>query len=123
MRHLDHVQILGFVQDLADLYQTADLVVVPLRGGAGTRIKILEALSYGRCVVSTTVGAEGLAITSGAELVLADTPATFAAACVALLEDPVRARAMAQNGQEFRRRSHAPEALRRALADALATPA
>jgi len=77
----------GFVDDLDGLLSQAAALVVPLRIGGGTRIKILEAWAKGLPVVSTTVGAEGLAAQDGVTALLGDTPATFAANCVAILED------------------------------------
>ena len=66
--------------------------VVPLRIGGGTRLKIFEAMAMAKAVVSTTVGAEGLPVTDGADIVLADEPARFAHAVVALIRDAERAR-------------------------------
>ena len=65
----------------------ADLVVVPLRMGSGTRLKILEAFAHRVPVVSTRVGAEGLAVVDGTHLLLADQPASFASACARLCND------------------------------------
>jgi glycosyltransferase involved in cell wall biosynthesis len=63
-----------------------------LRIGGGTRLKIFEAMSVGKAVVSTTVGAEGLPVTPGRHLVLADEPAAFARAIVELIRDGERRR-------------------------------
>ena len=68
-------------------YRDADLCIVPLRAGSGTRIKILEAFSFRRPVVSTHLGAEGLAVKHGEQLLLADEPEAMARACVMLLKD------------------------------------
>jgi glycosyltransferase involved in cell wall biosynthesis len=67
-------------------------VVVPLRVGGGTRLKIYEAMATGKAVVSTSVGAEGLDVTDGRDIVLADDPSAFAEAVVMLLRDPERRR-------------------------------
>lgn len=93
------VQLVGRVDDLRPELAAAAAVVVPLRVGAGTRLKIVEALSAGCPIVSTGIGAEGLGLTSGRELVLADTPEAFADASAALLADPARARALAAAGR------------------------
>ena len=85
------LQLLGFVPDLAPLYARAGVFVNPMRGGGGTRLKMLGAMAAGKAVVSTTVGAEGLAVTPGRDVVLADTAAAFAAAIRALLADRERA--------------------------------
>jgi glycosyltransferase involved in cell wall biosynthesis len=81
------VEVLGNEPQLAPHYADADAVIVPLRAGSGTRIKILEAFSFRKPVVSTTVGAAGLDLTNGQELLLADGPEAFADACVRLLAD------------------------------------
>jgi glycosyltransferase involved in cell wall biosynthesis len=64
------------------------LYVVPLRIGGGTRLKIFEAMSMAKAVVSTTVGAEGLPVTPGRDIAIADEPERFAQAVVRLLRSP-----------------------------------
>jgi glycosyltransferase involved in cell wall biosynthesis len=65
----------------------ADLAVVPLRSGSGTRLKILESFAHRLPVVSTTLGAEGLDVEDGVHLLVADDAGGFAAACERLLTD------------------------------------
>lgn len=89
----------GFVADLERLYAEVALVCCPIRSGSGTRIKILEAAAWGRPVVSTTLGAEGLEFTDGAEILLRDDPRDFAEACIALLQDPNRACELARRAR------------------------
>lgn len=89
------VEFPGFVDDLDALYGRCRVVAAPLLSGSGTRIKILEGALYGRPVVSTTIGAAGLALTHGREVIIADTPETFAAACIELLGDDGKARGLA----------------------------
>jgi len=67
--------------------RAAAVVVVPLRVGGGTRLKIYEAMALGKAVVSTTVGAEGLDVHSGQDIVLADEPNAFSDAVVRFLND------------------------------------
>jgi glycosyltransferase involved in cell wall biosynthesis len=81
------VELLGFVPDVRPVVGQSELVVVPLRRGGGTRLKVLEAFGVGTAVVSTSVGAEGIDATSGRELVIADGPDQFAQAIVRLLGD------------------------------------
>ena len=85
------LRLRGFVPDLAPVYARAAVFVNPMRGGGGTRLKMLEAMAAGKAVVSTTIGAEGVALTPGRDVVIADTPETFAAAVSALLVDRPRA--------------------------------
>lgn len=77
----------GPVPDLAPVYETASVVVVPMRLGSGTRVKVLEALAHGKAVVSTSTGVEGLDLRPGVDVVVADEPAAFARACVRLFDD------------------------------------
>lgn len=83
------VTFTGYVDDIRLLIAGSSVCVVPLRQGAGTRLKILEAMALGTPVVSTTKGAEGLEVEAGTHLLLADGPAEFAAQTVRLLRDPL----------------------------------
>ncbi len=83
----DHLEVTGYVDSMSEVLRRADAVIVPLRAGGGTRIKILEAWAHGLPVVSTTVGAEGLDASDGIDLLIADDPVDFAAACRRVLTD------------------------------------
>jgi glycosyltransferase involved in cell wall biosynthesis len=83
------VEFTGFVDDLEALYRRASVVCAPILSGGGTRVKIIEAAAYGRPVVSTRIGAEGLSLRDGRELLLRDEPESFAGACLELLRDPL----------------------------------
>jgi polysaccharide biosynthesis protein PslH len=87
--------------DLRPFYQKATLVVAPIREGSGTRIKVIEALSYEKALVSTTFAPEGLGLEPGTHFVAADTPADFARACLDLLANPSRRKALGTLGREF----------------------
>jgi polysaccharide biosynthesis protein PslH len=82
------IEVTGTVPDVRPFVSQAAAVVVPLRIGGGTRIKIYEAMSMGVPVVSTTIGAEGLDVTHGKNILLADDPETFVAATLEILGDP-----------------------------------
>lgn len=84
--------VTGRVEDVRPFIERAAAYVVPLRVGGGTRIKIYEAMAMEKAIVSTTVGAEGLPLTDGHELLLADTPEAFASAVVRVLKDENLAR-------------------------------
>jgi glycosyltransferase involved in cell wall biosynthesis len=75
--------------------------VIPIRQGGGTRLKILEAMALGTPVVSTTKGAEGLAVTRGKEILIADAPNDFAAQVVRLLQDLTLHRQLARNARRL----------------------
>lgn len=94
------IEVYASVPDVRPYLADSAVAVVPLRSGSGTRLKILEALAAGRPVVSTTLGAEGLHLKPGRDLLLADTPAEFANAVVTLLERRGYAQEMAAHGQE-----------------------
>jgi glycosyltransferase involved in cell wall biosynthesis len=81
------VTVVGKVPDMVPELARADIAVVPLRIGSGTRLKILESFAHRIPVVSTTLGADGLDVRDGVHLLLADTPDDFAAACQRLLSD------------------------------------
>jgi glycosyltransferase involved in cell wall biosynthesis len=89
------VEITGRVDDIRPHVGRAALSVVPLRIGGGTRLKIYEAMAMGRAVVSTTIGAEGLPLTPGRHLAIADDPESFAAAVLSLLTDSAARQRMA----------------------------
>ena len=81
------VELVGEVPDMQPYFQKASVALVPLRIGSGTRLKILEAMSQGNPVVSTSKGAEGLGAASGQQLVLADSADALAQGVVKLMED------------------------------------
>jgi sugar transferase (PEP-CTERM/EpsH1 system associated) len=81
------VTVTGRVDDVRPYMRDAAVYIVPLRIGGGTRLKIFEAMAMGKAVVSTTIGAEGLPVTDGEHVLLADDPATFARAVVHLICD------------------------------------
>jgi polysaccharide biosynthesis protein PslH len=81
------VEITGTVPSVGGHLRQAATVIVPLRIGGGTRLKIYEAMAMGKAVVSTSVGAEGLDVHHGRDIVLADNPRDFAGAIVMFLED------------------------------------
>lgn len=83
----DSVEITGRVPSVVDHLRQATVVVVPLRIGGGTRLKIYEAMAAGKAIVSTSVGAEGLDVHHGKDIVLADNPKAFGEAVVTLLGD------------------------------------
>ncbi len=106
----------GQVPDVATHLAAARAVVVPLRAGGGTRIKILEALAHGRPVVATTLGAEGLDLTGGTHLLLADTAEGLASQLASLLADAGLAVRLAAAGRARVVEAYTPPALARALA-------
>lgn len=93
------VVVTGRVPEIKPYFAEATVFVVPLRIGSGTRLKILEALAMGKAVVSTTIGAEGLALRDGEEIFIADEPKRFADAVLRLLTDTALRQKMGLSGR------------------------
>jgi glycosyltransferase involved in cell wall biosynthesis len=85
------IELVGFVDDLGQHYSDSAIAVVPLTSGGGTKLKVLEAMAMGRAVVTTPIGAEGIPVSDGVTMEIADSPGQFAAKTIALLRDPSRA--------------------------------
>jgi polysaccharide biosynthesis protein PslH len=113
---LPEVRLVGAVPDVAPWYGGADAVIVPVRAGGGTRIKVLEAFRYGRPVVSTSIGVEGIAATAEEHVLLGDTPAAFAGQCRRLMADPQLARHLTMKARALFERAYTSDAVARALA-------
>ena len=95
------VEVTGYVPDLTPYFEQACLVVVPVRAGGGMRVRILEAFSRAMPVVTTTVGLEGIHAVVGQDVLVEDTPEGFAAAVVAVLNDPELQNRLAENGRRL----------------------
>jgi len=95
------VVVTGEVPDVRPYVHKAAVVVVPLRMGGGTRLKILEGLSMEKAMVSTTIGAEGIDVKHREHLLIADEPAAFADAVVHLLSNPAAGGTLARAGREL----------------------
>ena len=95
------IHVTGYVADPTPYLQRAALVVVPLRAGGGMRVKILNALAQGIPIVSTTLGYEGIEVTPGRDILVGDTPETFAAQVLRVLNNPDLGRQLAANGRKL----------------------
>lgn len=82
------IEVTGTVDDVRPYIERSAVYVVPIRIGGGTRMKIFEAMAMDRAVVSTSTGAEGLPVTDGRDIVIADEPAAFAGSVIRLLRAP-----------------------------------
>jgi glycosyltransferase involved in cell wall biosynthesis len=111
------VELIGYRENLAPFYASAAVVVVPLRGGAGTRFKIIESFAHGRAVVSTSAGAEGLEVTDGKDILIADDPDAFAHACIRMMDDPERAQQICKEATRLHRDLYSEDALLRCYAN------
>jgi glycosyltransferase involved in cell wall biosynthesis len=101
LAELPGIEVTGRVDDVRPHIAKASVYVVPLRIGGGTRLKIFEAMSMAKAVVSTTVGAEGLPVTRGHDIVIADEPARFAQSVVHLIRDEAARRALESTAREL----------------------
>ncbi len=100
-RNAPGVEVTGRVPDVRPYLERASVFLVPIRIGGGTRLKIFEAMAMGLPVLSTTVGAEGLPLSDGSDVLLRDDARAYAAELVSLLRDDVRRRAIAEAGQRL----------------------
>lgn len=100
----EHFKVLGFVDDVRPFIENAAVYIVPIRVGGGTRLKILDAMAMGKAIVSHPIGAEGIDVTDGVDILLAAEPEAFAARVCELLRDRARCRAL---GQAARRTAEA----------------
>ena len=103
LRHLPGVTVTGWVPDVRPYIAGATVYVAPLRVGGGTRLKLLQAMAMGAAVVSTSLGAEGFPVAHDHQLLLADTPQSFAQAVLTLLNDPARRARLGAAARRFAR--------------------
>lgn len=106
---------IGEVENLAPYYAAAHAVIVPLRAGGGTRIKVLEAFGYRRPVVATSIGVEGIEARPDEEVLLGDTPDEIAHHCARLIADGALRERLACHAHALLLRNYTIDALGRAL--------
>jgi len=97
----DGITVTGFVPDVRPYVAAADVYVVPMRMGSGTRLKVLEAMVLGKALVSTTLGCEGYGLKPDEEIAVADDAEEFAERVVTLLRDPARRTGLGARAREF----------------------
>jgi len=90
-RKIQGVEMVGEIDSAPEFVQDKSITVVPLKSGSGIRLKILEAMSAGKIVISTTIGAQGISYTNGKDLIIADNRAEFLAALNLIKSDPKKA--------------------------------
>lgn len=96
-----NLEITGYVDDPQPYLAETAAFVVPLLAGGGMRVKIIDGWSWGLPIVSTRIGAEGIDTVDGVNMLLADDPADFAAAVIALLADPAQNAKIAEGGRRW----------------------
>ena len=109
------VMFVGEVDDAAAFISSMPVMIAPLFSGGGMRIKIIEAMAHGKAVVATTLGAAGIDVCSGENILLADDPDAFASAVADLLRDPSRARSIGDAGRRLVESRYTTDALARDL--------
>jgi sugar transferase (PEP-CTERM/EpsH1 system associated) len=112
------ITVTGRVEDVRPYMERAGAYIVPIRVGGGTRLKIYEAMAMEKPIISTTIGAEGLPLTDGRELLLADTAEAFASAVVSVLRDEAKARELGARAAEVVRERFSWDKVGKAFADA-----
>lgn len=111
------IEFTGLVPDLRPHLAEAAVVVVPLRIGGGTRLKIVEAMAMSKAIVSTSLGAEGIEATPGRDIVIADEPAAFAASVNRLLTEPALAARIGNSARQLSESRYAWSNAARSLED------
>jgi len=101
-----NIELVGYVDDIKSLIASCTVSLAPLLDGGGTRLKILEAMALGTPVVSTAKGAEGLEVTSGEDILIANEPADFANSVIRLLCDEQLHDRLAQNAKNRVQKSY-----------------
>jgi polysaccharide biosynthesis protein PslH len=113
------IEVTGRVDKVEPYLRDASVYVVPLRVGGGTRIKIFEAMAAGKTIVSTTIGAEGLDVTNGQNIVIADAAQDFANSVISLLRDSNARERIGFNAREHVQKFYSWKAVTKVLDDAL----
>ncbi len=117
------LKLTGTVEDIRPYVREGAVYVVPLRVGSGTRIKIFEAMAMGKAVVSTSLGAEGLPVRHGTNILLADDPQDFAHQVERLLRDPAARGSLGEAGRQLVERDYSWGAVAGELESLLAAKA
>lgn len=107
------VEVVGTVPDVRPYLASASVVIVPLRIGGGTRLKIFEALAMKKALVSTSLGAEGLNVTHGEHVLLGDTPEEFSECVLQLLDNDEMRNTLADNAHRLVNEHYTAEAVAR----------
>ncbi len=99
-RYPQNIFIAGYVDDVRPYMQRASIFIAPMRCGSGTKVKVINAMAMGKAIVSSSVGAEGIKVESGKDLIIAEAPQEFADQILRLLQDPARLRQLGENARQ-----------------------
>jgi len=114
-KNYKNVQVFDFVENAQEFIQTHDLMIVPLLSGSGMRIKIMEALALGKPVITTTVGAEGINITNGENIFIADTPEEMIQAIVFCTTNVQKCEEIGKNARKLIEKEYTQEVISKDL--------
>jgi polysaccharide biosynthesis protein PslH len=114
------VTVAGSVTDVSCYYRDADVAIVPLGAGGGTRFKVIEAATYGVPLVTTAFGIEGTTFQRGVDVLVADDHEAFLRKCLSLLRDRLRSRRLVVNARNRAKRDYSPAYWRDRVADLVA---
>jgi glycosyltransferase involved in cell wall biosynthesis len=95
------VRCIGYAEDVRPYINEAMIFIAPILSGGGTKLKVLNALAMGRAVVTTSVGAEGIDVTNGENIIIADNPDEFARRSVDLLKNPEETERIGKKAREL----------------------
>jgi len=103
---LQNVIVVGEVNDATEFIQSKSISIAPLLSGSGIRIKIIESMSLGKAVISTSIGAEGINCTNGKNILIADTPDEFVNAIELLYSNPAKTKKIGENARNLIAEQH-----------------
>lgn len=96
-----NVRFYSDVPDTKELYHQYAITIVPLLAGSGIRVRIIEGMAYGKCIISTSIGAEGIPCEHNKNIIIADTPEDFAKEILDLLDNPNKVKSIQQEARKF----------------------
>jgi len=96
-----NIKVLGFVDDIRSYVAKSIVFIAPIRCGGGTKLKVLNALAQGKAVVTTPIGAEGIDVMHGHNILVADSARDFATNVVSMLKEPEKAKIIGDNGRKL----------------------
>lgn len=109
------IKVMGAIEDIRDAFATAHVLLAPIRSGKGTRYKVLEAMITGTPVVATTLASEGLDLTDGKNVLIADSSADLAKATVKLLKDKNLQKKLGEAGEKIVREGYSWDTIAKEL--------
>jgi len=110
-KRYSNIIVTGTVESTEEYYQMSDVIVIPLFHGGGVKVKLLEALGYGKFVITTSKGIEGTLFKNGKELIIADTANEFIESCIDAYENPQNYNQIRENGYKIIEEKYTWEAI------------